>query len=739
MGMFLVVSFVLSTIALAEETLVFGPQTFVKEKGKPQVLTRNFYLESTDWIFTLRVQNGVLGSREGRVSGATIILNGLPFAKGKDVSKQVETFEMPVSILVEGNNTLEMSLKGSPGSFISVEIVKEPSPPNRTAYNAQGDLDAWNTGEYVVIGWAKPPADTDNLNMYRSLSADGPWEKIFVREIFPYDPDSGYWESQINPNNAIDFVDGRAADLYYRLEAISETGEVLRSYAPVYVPKFVDESLIQSELSEDNSSPFFVDGQVVKKNENFALEVSALSSFYNEPFLTDEEYENFESVTLAQIRGFLKKHDSFLSGIIDDVDGEPIDPAKLVYDAARKYKLNPQLLLTTMQKENSVITATERPPDLITLELIMGYLTPSTIKEQINDAAWQFRKYFHDLETKGVTVNGWQVGVAKETQDHIFVIPANKAVAALFSYTPWAGEGWGGREKIGGNYLFWDVWYNLFKFVVILAPTWRFKVTPAYMQSGDGAIVSLYSLDDTLTKIIRYSPAKITQQLISGTSSSKWGPERYITLTNQEKEGDFFLYTGTINPSEYLDGYYNDGSGSGELYCDDEGTIRRCSLGIYNVLPTADIIIEDVSPIFETPIGPHVAVTAYFRQFDQSAGVLAHIFFVNYDETLQFALSASISNGKATYGWNSDFAWVRGILDVRLHEGDNLIQVYNNDAVKWLQLGEINYVGASTIVNVPFKVNASVDVGAASEIQEKEVSALLNIEDIDWVYPLMGK
>jgi len=237
---------------------------------------------------------------------------------------------------------------------------------------------------------------------------------------------------------------------------------------------------------------------------------------------------------------------------------------------------------------------------------------------------------------------------------------------------------------------------------------WRFKVTPAYMLSGESAIVSLRSLENTPTKTVRYTPGKITN-----VSLTDWGPERYITLTNQGKDGNFFLYTGTITPSDYLDGYRNDGSGSGELYCNDGGTIRKCSLGISDVLTTADIVIEEVSPIFQKPDGPYVTVTGYFRQFawagGSMCGMILSIQFINYDEYLQFA-----ERGGGSYGtvWEDaqhiKYMWLRATLDVKLHEGENLIQIYHIDASSEYYLSEdIRYVGASTIVNVPSGVCTS--------------------------------
>lgn len=242
---------------------------------------------------------------------------------------------------------------------------------------------------------------------------------------------------------------------------------------------------------------------------------------------------------------------------------------------------------------------------------------------------------------------------------------------------------------------------------------WRFKVTPAYMLSGESAIVSLRSLENTPTKTVRYTPGKMTNIF-----STWWGPERYITLTNQGKDGNFFLYTGTITPSDYLDGHGNDGSGSGELYCNDGGTIRKCSLGISDVLTTADIVIEEVSPIFEKPDGPYVTVTGYFRQFawagGSMCGMILNIDFINYDEYLQFAERGGYTSSGGGYGtvWEDaqhiKYMWLRATKDVKLHEGENLIQIYHLDASSEYYLSEdIRYVGASTIVNVPSGVCTS--------------------------------
>mgnify|MGYP001595759323 FL=1 len=100
----------------------------------------------------------------------------------------------------------------------------------------------------------------------------------------------------------------------------------------------------------------------------------------------------------------------------------------------------------------------------------MGYGKPSTITDQILDGSAQMRIDFDRLSNGQSTAGGWKVGLAKLSGEpnpgdeknaagkSISVTPANKAVAVLFTYTPWVGQDWGGQTLIGGNALFCKVW-----------------------------------------------------------------------------------------------------------------------------------------------------------------------------------------------------------------------------------------------------------------------------------------
>ena len=191
---------------------------------------------------------------------------------------------------------------------------------------------------------------------------------------------------------------------------------------------------------------------------------------YNTMCLGDDEFINTSSMTYDDIKKFLKDKGSFLKeDDVMDVNGVFFDPAAIIDFAAQTYGVNPQVLLTTLDKEQGAVKANDRLEDK-KLKHIMGYGSPSTMVDQILDAAAQFRRDFDRLSSGQTTLSGWKVGVTIQSGEpnpgdekdasgnSISVTPANKAVAILFTYTPWVGEGWGGKSLIGGNALFCQLW-----------------------------------------------------------------------------------------------------------------------------------------------------------------------------------------------------------------------------------------------------------------------------------------
>jgi hypothetical protein len=168
-------------------------------------------------------------------------------------------------------------------------------------------------------------------------------------------------------------------------------------------------------------------------------------------FLTDAQLEDHDAMTADQIRAFLAEHKSFLRKEIKDVDGQAFDAATVIAEAAGKYRINPMVILTTLQKECGGVTQPRRPSD-DRLRILMGCRKPSTARQQLTCAAERFRTYHDQLTKNGETQSGWRVGKAKRTEDGVNVTPAAKAVAGQFTYTPYAGTKWGGNQpKVGGG------------------------------------------------------------------------------------------------------------------------------------------------------------------------------------------------------------------------------------------------------------------------------------------------
>jgi hypothetical protein len=170
-------------------------------------------------------------------------------------------------------------------------------------------------------------------------------------------------------------------------------------------------------------------------------------------------------MSILQIRDLFSFYGSYLSGQILDVDGVTIDPAQLIGEAAQSHGINPQLLLAKLQGENSSIRRAARP-DPVALKTLMGCggggNARTSMRNQITCAAQNLRLYFDQQEPpNGQTSSGWRVGVAKQTQNQVntpanpyeglWVTPATKATAALYTYTPYRGADWGGVR--GGNAL----------------------------------------------------------------------------------------------------------------------------------------------------------------------------------------------------------------------------------------------------------------------------------------------
>jgi len=106
---------------------------------------------------------------------------------------------------------------------------------NYTQSNADDDLSAYKGRTYISFRWDELPTGTTKIVLSRATSSNGPWTEVLIDE-FAID-------MQPNGNMVHDATDlvplDAANDYFYRMEAFSATGQLLKTYAPVFVPKFV--------------------------------------------------------------------------------------------------------------------------------------------------------------------------------------------------------------------------------------------------------------------------------------------------------------------------------------------------------------------------------------------------------------------------------------------------------------------------------------------------------------------
>lgn len=198
-----------------------------------------------------------------------------------------------------------------------------------------------------------------------------------------------------------------------------------------------------------------------------ALPVAASAATDNF-LISDNEFTRADALSLADVHTFLQQRNSPLASLfLPDSDGALKLPTEIIWFAANEARINPKVLLTTLQKEQRLVTDPKPTPRQ--LDFAMGYGCPDGsgcserfrgFGKQIRGAALQFRGYLDDIATKGETIARWAIGRTRSTGDGFEITPKNAATAALYSYTPWRGGGNGSR--IGGNMSFSRIWKEWF-------------------------------------------------------------------------------------------------------------------------------------------------------------------------------------------------------------------------------------------------------------------------------------
>lgn len=268
-----------------------------------------------------------------------------------------------------------------------------------------------------------------------------------------------------------------------------------------------------------------------------AAQVSSAATFNPNTIITDDQLLD-TSWNQDQIQAFLAGHTGILvSYTAPDVSGLVKPAAQIIFEAAQAAQINPKFLLTTLQKEESLIE--DSSPSQTQLDWATGYgfcdscttSTPSIQQYkgfgvQVWNAAQLVRRYLNNLMTIGLTTtaiaNTWGPGktnqilcIASDASGGrnictpgttIAITPSNYVTAILYTYTP----------HPGGNYSFWSLWNG-----------YNFTLTRFY---PDGTLLkaqgtsTIYLIQNGLKRRFTSTAAFL----------SRYSPNRVITVTNDQ-------------------------------------------------------------------------------------------------------------------------------------------------------------------------------------------------------------
>src|SRR6266850_5944445 len=107
---------------------LFGPEDFVRQRGRPSSIARTFSVTNPSGPTTLCIFNGGLPSNSGgrlrhfRVASAEVVLNKVRVLQPRDFTPR--TRHLARLVTLQGSNTLTVTLHSQPGSGLTLWIVR---------------------------------------------------------------------------------------------------------------------------------------------------------------------------------------------------------------------------------------------------------------------------------------------------------------------------------------------------------------------------------------------------------------------------------------------------------------------------------------------------------------------------------------------------------------------------------------------------------------------------------------
>jgi RHS repeat-associated protein len=221
----LVASF--SLFGLGGTLIVFGPEDFLRSKGKPLRVKRSFSVADPSGPFTLCIDNGGAQDEYGRVDSAEVHLNGVEVASPSDFNEDVLEVIRPVTVV--SDNLLQVQLRSAPYSGFTLQIV---------------------SGTSCVIGGNTAP-----------ITDAGPDQTVFVGDVVQLDGSGSSDADGDEINFAWSFVSRPAGSVATLSEPMAVTPTFVVDRPGTYVVQLITDDGIEDsepdtvEISTENSPP----------------------------------------------------------------------------------------------------------------------------------------------------------------------------------------------------------------------------------------------------------------------------------------------------------------------------------------------------------------------------------------------------------------------------------------------------------------------------------------------------
>jgi hypothetical protein len=164
--------------------------------------------------------------------------------------------------------------------------------------------------------------------------------------------------------------------------------------------------------------------------------------------IAEEVFRDSGSMTVEQIQAFLASQSGTLATYrAKDHAGKVKSTAEIIHDAARRWGVNPKVIMATLQKEQSLLS---RPnPKQNAYDWAMGCgKTDSRTFTKYKGFGMQIWSGAEKLAKNG---EGWRPGASMKI-DGSLIHPTNKATYSLFRYTP----------HFPGTMSFWLIYWRYF-------------------------------------------------------------------------------------------------------------------------------------------------------------------------------------------------------------------------------------------------------------------------------------